>query len=190
MPKSKGYCGRFVADMCFSLLLAACSAFQPSSTPNSIGIGVVIRPQDLPPGWLSLGPSNLNRVDPSAYSWLAAYVSEDDPTRLTINIQQQLTVFMTAQSAKSAYEQWDAKWFPTTNWLTPPGAQFAPRDPDDQYHYACLFVAGASLTACRYLQRHVNLVSLVIANIDGQSMTFSQFGQIIDGIDSRLTLVH
>jgi hypothetical protein len=189
MPKSKGRCELLVALSCFSLVLAACSTFQPSSTPNFIGSGVVIRPQDLPPGWLPVGHSVLERVGLPAYNWFAEYASADDPTG-AINIQQQLTVFTTTQSALDAYEQWDRNWFPTTVWVTPPGSQFKPRDPDDQYHNACLFVAGASMTSCTELQRHASLVSLVIANIDGHSMTLKQFEQIMGGIDSRLTIVH
>jgi len=174
-----------------SLLLVACVVYSSSSTSRAtpVGAGITIRPGDLPSGWVPIGPVPLERVGQDVLVWQAAYASADDPTRSTITIQQQLTVFSTTQSATDAYGQWDRKWFPTTDWLTPQGTQFTPRDPDGQHHYACVCVAGASILACGQLQRHVNLVSLVIANIDGHSMTLAQFGQVIDHIDARLTLV-
>ena len=174
-----------------SLLLVACVVYSSSSTSRAtpVGAGITIRPGDLPSGWVSIGPVPLERVGQDGIIWQAAYASADDPTRSTITIQQQLTVFSTTQSAIDAYKQWIPKWFPTADWTTPLESSSVPRDQNDQYHYACLTYAGASIISCSQLQRHVNLVSLVIANIDGRSMTLAQFGQVIDHIDARLTVV-
>jgi hypothetical protein len=175
--------------VCCSVALAACGTFLPSATAGATpaGSGIVIRPEDLPRGWVPIGPAPLERVGQDTLIWLAAYASADDPGRSTITIQQQLTIFPTTQSAMDAYDQWFIKWFPTGAWALPPESHFTPRQPSDKYHYACLFVAGASVTSCGQLQQHANLVSLVIANIDGHSMTLAQFEQVLNNIDARMT---
>jgi hypothetical protein len=103
-------------------------------------------------------------------------------------VTHELSVYPDEELAKKAYPTWETGWFPTSTWTRPADAQFAPMDSKDQVHFACISTTGnlGPLLSCRLLQRHKRLISLVLVNIDGKTLTLAQIEEALRRMDERM----
>jgi len=167
----------------------ACSIV-PADTSTDFPFQLLMTPEDLPAEWGRAG-SEAPEV-PGAISRLVGFTGSTDPQQEYLLVKHQLAVYPSEQAGKDAYSMWEQKWFPTITWQRPPEASFEPRDPSDQFRFACINVKinGFPIMTCTYLQQHRNLVSLVLVNVDGKAITLEQFEQALKKLDERLQSVN
>jgi hypothetical protein len=139
---------------------------------------------DLPPGW-HYDDGEIVQI-PDADARLRGFLFEGQ--RIGLTVKHILAVYEDEATAKAAFADWESEWFPTSDWNTPPDAQVTPYDHQDQYRLGCLTVHldGQPARSCVALQQHRTFVSLLLANIDTQTITLSQFEHAIEAVDKRL----
>lgn len=138
---------------------------------------VLVVKADLPDNWKWWANDWIER---NVYS--VKYESDEG-----ILLTHQVGVFSSKETAEIAYDEWEEKWF-TGGWQPRAEAVFIPDNSQDQYRYACIDVIanGKLKSPCTFLQQHNRFVSLVLIGIDGESITFDEFNQLLQALDDKL----
>jgi len=145
-------------------------------SPDEFPYDLMLDPALLPLGWQRLGGSVGEEL-----GGVSDYVDfGPDGARTFIKFSHQVTLDPDEQAASDAYTGWEEKWF-NTYWATPTEISFMPVNPDDPYQLGFLdaSVDEVPLRSYTYLQRHGELIILVLANIDGDLFTSGQFEDIL-----------
>lgn len=169
-----------------ALLMFGCSIINKGNITNDFPSNLPMIPQDLPRGWTREGVY-FEEV-PNAQSITVAYVGSANPKESHILVSHQLSFYKTATDAKDAYAIWEKDWFTTDELVPPDGWSFQPQDADDQFRFGCLnqIINEKPFLVCRYLQSHKRMVSLVLANIDGETLNLEQFANTLTLLDIRM----
>ena len=92
------------------------------------------------------------------------------------------------EQAQLGYSEQEKEWFSEGKEWT--GAEFSPLDSNDKYRYVCLQIFfDKSILSCSFLQKHNNIVMLILVNFDERLMTMSQFNDVLKVLDKRLNTV-
>lgn len=143
-----------------------------------------VRAIDLPTGWKFTGQS-WNQIY-GGQSHLVAYGIDNNTI---IRLTHTISIYPDEEQAKTAYPKWEEEQFKGSRqeWS---GADFLPSDPTDDYKFECVQLSSdKSSISCRYLQRHKQLISFVLVNLDGKAMTFAQLNAILKAVDDRLNQI-
>jgi hypothetical protein len=126
---------------------------------------------------------------PDAVIWYSGF-GAPDYLQSSVAIDQQVTEFASVDEARAHYATWEASLFPTETWRVPEGFEFSPGNSGDRFKLACVptSLSQPSRLACRHLQQHENIVSILMANIDESHLTLAQVNIIINDLDARLAV--
>lgn len=163
-----------------ALLLMSCQGNAISQTAQKLE-RYALNPRDLPKGWefFSEGWSS----EPGEHYYGTTF---GVPNRDIIGLSQVVEWYPDEDQARLGYSEYEEEWFSVgQEW---PGAEFTPLDTKDNYRYVCLDVFTEILT-CRFLQRHNNIVTLILVNFDDKVMNMTQFNEILKVLDTRLNTV-
>ncbi len=179
-------CLALVVSVVPIVLIVGCTNGQWTTPAAQFPFDLMMQVSDLPSSWF-YDVSQFPNED-GANSRLRDFRASKDPQLGYLLTSHELSVYPDEQAAKNAYPRWETRWFPTNAWKTPEDARFAPKDPNDQFRFACISatVNAAPILSCRYLQRHKSLLSLVLTNIDGQALTLPQFEGALRRLDERM----
>ncbi len=184
--RSKHFSKCFLLGICFILFftLSACLNV-PIKSYNDFPFDAMMVVQDLPPGWFdkSRFPESLDVSGADSMGRIFMY--SNDPQKEYMSVKHQLVVLPNEESARNAYPRWERESFPVPTWERPKEAQFVPKDANDQFRLGCLW-GTHPYSMCRYLQQHSKLISLVLVNIDDQSISLAQFEAALKRVDERL----
>lgn len=138
---------------------------------------------DFPDGWKFVGEDWSSGTDTERYS-----VSYGAPAKDGIGLNQTLQLYTSLSAAQNEYLNQEKEWFSTTKkWE---GAEFAPLNSDDDYRYECVQIfMDKSIVSCSFLQRHNEIVVIILVNVDGKLIAFSQLNEILRVLDERLNLI-
>lgn len=106
-----------------------------------------------------------------------------------IGFGETITKYPDQEQAQNGYLERKEKWFDVgEEW---PGTEFTPTNQNDEYQYKCLKIPMSTFFSCRFLQRHNEIVVLILVNIDDkeEAITISQFNEILKALDERLNTV-
>ncbi len=169
-------------SMILLLLISSCQTETISQTELKLE-RYAANAKDFPKGWAFIGEDWNSEFGKESYS--ANYgVPNKDP----IGFGQTIAIYPDQVGAQNGYLEWEKKWFSVgEKW---PGTEFTPQDPNDEYRYECVQIfLDKSIISCTFLQKHNELVVLILINIDDQAITFSQFNEILRVLDERLNKV-
>ena len=165
------------------VLLSACS---PSSvnTTTSFPTYLMMNAQDLPGHWKVNSFTKMDVENAESYN---IEFSKPSIGTLPLLVQHQLSVYQTIDAAKQAYPEWEKQRFPTTDWKTPDGVIFQPKDKNDLFRIACISekIDGQPMLFCGYLQQHKNLITLVSAQLDDKNLDLQQLISALEISDIR-----
>jgi hypothetical protein len=163
-------------------LSSACQAEVISHTAQKLE-RYAVNTKDLPEGW-AFSKEDWN-IESGKDSYAAAY---GVPNKDIVGLSQVIYIYPDEEQTQLAYSEQEKKWFSEgREW---PGAEFTPLDTNDKYRYVCLQIFfDKSIVSCRFLQKHNNIVVLILVNVDGKSMTLMQFNEILKVLDKRLNTV-
>lgn len=166
------------------LSLWACIAFPGSE--SDFPFQLLMIPQDLPIGWFRDG-GDFPEV-PGADTRGIFFSGSTDPNKEYILISHTLSVYTTEAEAENAYIDWEMDIFPTTDWKQPEDISYFPEYAQDQYKLACINVSinENPIKVCRYLRQHLNLISMVFANIDDEAISLSELEDTLGQVDERM----
>ena len=139
--------------------------------------------KDFPDGWKFVGEDWSSGTDTERYS-----VSYGAPSKDGIGLNQTIQLYTSIAAAQNEYSNQEKEWFSTTKkWE---GADFSPLSSEDEYRYECVQIfMDRSIVSCRFLQRHNQIVVLILVNVDGELITFTQLNEILRTLDERLNLI-
>ncbi len=166
--------------------ITACASMFNGSSSAEFPFDLMMQVDDLPSGWFNNGGSFPD--EPGADSRLSAFAKSEDSQFGYRHVIHELSVYSSEELAKKAYPAWETEWFPTNTWKRPAEARFAPKDPNDQVRFACVPVSVnlADVLSCRHLQRHKQIISLILAEIDGKALTLVQLEEALERLDERM----
>ena len=168
----------------FVVLLGACSKLNNSPTVNDdFPSKILMTAQDLPSGW-QMTSFNFEEV-PNAKSRSVDYHVSFEPNKLYFHVLHQLVVYPNENEAVKAYSEWESKYFPTNDWRSPFVNDFNPKG---LFRLECLNqnINGQPFIVCRYIQKYKNLISLVLANLDGAYLNLEQLINALKILDIRM----
>jgi hypothetical protein len=144
-----------------------------------------LQQSDFPSTWYRMG-GVIEDVEGAEYSHRIAFGPSEK--RWYLGISQTITVYPDEISAREAFTEWKAQWFPTEDWIPPADFDYMPMDSEDRYHLAChgVTINSEPILSCGYLQQHNDYISLVLANMDGKEVTLEIFLAILERQDIRL----
>jgi len=139
--------------------------------------------KDFPKGWAFVSEDWGSESGKKSYS--ATY---GVPNKDIIGFGETIAIYPDQERAQNAYLELEEKWFSVgEKW---PGTEFTPLDSNDKYRYECIQIfLDKSIISCRFLQKHNELVVLILVNIDDQAITISQFNKVLRVLDDRLNKV-
>lgn len=139
--------------------------------------------KDFPDGWKFVGEDWSSVIDTERYS-----VSYGAPSKDGIGLNQTIQLYASISAAQDEYSTQENEWFSTTKkWE---GAEFTPVNSKDDYRYECVQIfMDKSIVSCSFLQRHNEIVILILVNVDGELITFAQLNEILRVLDERLNLI-
>ncbi len=81
--------------------------------------------------------------------------------------------------------------FPVDDWQTPVDFDFEPANAGDLYRFGCMpgYFDGKWYTLCNYVQQHNNIVSDILANLDGQFLKLEDVKAVLESLDARMSQV-
>jgi len=141
--------------------------------------------QDLPEHWKVNSFTKMDVENAESYN---IEFSKPSTGTLPLLVQHQLSVYQTVDAAKQAYPEWEKQWIPTTDWKSPTGVVFQPKDINDLFRLACYSgkVDGQPILFCSYLQQHKNIITLVLAQVDDKNLDVQQLVNALEILDIRL----
>lgn len=169
------------------LLLTILTACQPAPPGDILfPTQALMQVEDLPNLWVWNGSSAV-RV-PDALTSHDTSFSAPNINKDLIPISHQIAVYADPQAARDSLPWWEEEWLPGDEWQTPPESTFTPADPADNYRLGCIPIRSGQvdMLACRSIQQHASLVSVVVAQIDNHAISFAQFDYALRQIDTRL----
>jgi hypothetical protein len=103
-------------------------------------------------------------------------------------MSHELTIYSSDELAKNAYSSWESKWFPTEEWKTPDNISINSPTAEDLFRLGCdmFTIDNKPIQSCTYLHQHERMISLVIFNIDNESISSSQAEEILKTLDDRM----
>ncbi len=164
------------------LILSACQA-EPIK-PASLRLErYAVTAKDFPKGWKFVGEDWSSGTDTERYS-----VSYGTPAKDGIGLNQTLQLHTSLSAAQNEYLNQEKEWFSTTKkWE---GAEFSPLSAEDEYRYECVQIfMDRSIVSCSFLQRHNEIVVIILVNVDGELITFAQLNEILRVLDERLNII-
>lgn len=171
---------RYIFISIIALLLISCQGNAISQTSQKLE-RYAVNTRDLPKGWAFSSEDWGSESGEHYYG--AAYGL---PNRDIIGLSQVIRWYQDEEKAQLGYSEYEEEWFSVgQEW---PGAEFTPLGTKDNYRYVCLHIFSEILS-CRFLQRHNNIVTLILVNFDDQAMTMTQFNEILKVLDKRLNTV-
>jgi len=167
-------------------LMFGCSVLNQSNAANDFPSSLLLIPQDLPRGWSR--EIVYSEEVPNAESITVVYVGSKNPQESHIVVSHQLSYYSTSSDAKDAYTLWESEWFTTAKLMPPNDWSFQPQDINDQFRFGCVnqTVNEKPFLVCTYLQHHDRVISLVLANLDGETMNLEQFANALTLLDIRM----
>lgn len=139
--------------------------------------------KDFPDGWKFVGEDWSSGTDIERYS-----VSYGAPSKDGIGLNQTIQLYASISAAQDEYSSQEKEWFSTTKkWE---GTEFTPVNSKDDYRYECVQIfMDKSIVSCGFLQRHNEIVVIILINVDGELITFAQLNEILRVLDERLNLI-
>lgn len=139
--------------------------------------------KDFPDGWKFVGRDWSSEFGIESYS-----VAYGVPSKEGIGFRQTIELLTNLPSAQNEYSKQETKWFSTTEkWE---GTDFSPLNSEDDYRFECVQIfMDKSIASCSFLQRHNHMVVIILVNVDGEAITFSQLNEILRVLDERLNLI-
>ncbi len=172
---------RYVFIALLVLFVASCQGESISQTAQKLE-RYAINTKDLPKGWKFFSEDWSSQPGEDYYA--ATY---GVPNKDIIGLSQVITIYPSEEQAQLGYLEQEKEWFSVgKEWE---GAEFTPQDSNDEYRYVCLQIFSDPILSCTFLQKHNNMVTLILVNFDGQLMTMSQFNEILKVLDKRLNTV-
>jgi hypothetical protein len=136
---------------------------------------------DFPKDWAFVGEAFSNELGNGSYS-----ANYGVPNNNNVSFGETIVIHSDQIRAQKAYLEWEKKWFSVTKkWA---GTEFNPLVPNDEYRYECLQIFS-DIVSCRFLQKHNELVVLILVNVDDKAMTLGQFNGVLRALDERLNKV-
>ena len=148
---------------------------------------LLLKQQDLPSGFQR---KEFIPVDvPNADALAIGYVVPDGSKFSGVRVSHRLAMYADEQSAQAAYPDWEKELFPVVEWKNPEDFDFKPTDSDDLYRFACMpgYFEGRDYILCRYVQQHKNMISDVLANLDGRFLNLEDVEELLASLDARLS---
>ncbi|MBI9047482.1 MAG: hypothetical protein JEZ06_23555 [Anaerolineaceae bacterium] len=99
-------------------------------------------------------------------------------------ITHQISIYSDTETARNKFSFYEERLF-TDIWIMPPSSNFEPIVSDDYYVYKCHDTQNDSYS-CRVIQQHQNLLIIIFVNINEKNISFSEFDEILESLDSRL----
>ena len=166
--------------LAFGMVAVGCNVSPPP--PKDFPYTLMLSQQDLPPGWVRLGGS-FPEVE-GAVAHLVAYSPEPDVSWKAIS--HRIAIYPDESAAIRAYPTWE-EWFTLAMQAVEPGT-FRPLSSSDEYRFEYLDVNinGQPVRSFTYLQRHKNMIILVLVNIDNDYITLEEFIQVLEKLDAKL----
>jgi hypothetical protein len=139
--------------------------------------------KDFPKGWAFVSEDWGGESGKESYS-----ANYNVPSKNIIGFGETIVLYPDQARSQNAYLEWEKEWFSVgEKW---PGTEFAPLDSNDEYRYECTQISlDKSVISCVFLQKHNELVVLILVNIDDKAMTFSQLNEVLRVLDERLNKV-
>jgi len=168
--------------MTLLFLASACKTETISQTELKLE-RYAVTTKDFPKGWAFVGEDWNSESGKESYS-----TNYSVPNKDPIGFGQTIAIYPDQARAQNGYLEWEKKWFSVgEKW---PGTEFTPQDSNDEYRYECIQIfLDKSIISCTFLQKHNELVVLILVNIDGKEITFSQFNEVLRVLDERLNNV-
>ncbi len=171
---------RYIFIPFIALLLISCQGNAISQNSQKLE-RYALNARDLPKGWEFFSEDWSS--EPGEHYYGATF---GVPNRDIIGLSQVIQWYSDEEQARLGYSKYEEEWFSVgQDW---PGAEFTPLDSSDKYRYACLHIFSEILS-CTFLQRHNNIITLILVNFDDQAMTMTQFNEILKVLDTRLNTV-
>ena len=139
--------------------------------------------KDFPDGWKFVGEDWSSGSNTERYS-----VSYGAPSKDGIGLNQTIQLYTSLSMAQDEYSNQEKEWFSTTEkWE---GTEFSPLDSEDDFKYECVQIfMDKSIVSCSFLQRHNEIVVIILVNVDGELITFAQLNEILRVLDERLNVI-
>ena len=177
----------FLSIMLIITILATISCKAEKISQNQLKLEQLsVAITDLPDGWIYSGQD-----------WNQNFGAEDFtigygiPNNNIIRFAHTMSSYSDEEQARIGYSEWEKDTFSDGFLQTWEEADFSPSDPRDQYRFECeQILSDASIFSCVYLQRHNQIISDILVNLDGKAMTFAQLNEILGVLDKRLNEVN
>ena len=169
--------------ICFVFLMIFISGctIEPMA-PLDFPYELMLQSSDLPQGLVRTGGSFPE--EEGTFTHIVGYSTS--PDRVGKGISHQIRVYPDTDIAYNSFPDWVNIW-PSDVW-SEPDTIYVPQNPNNQYSLRCMDVKinGEPSTSCIYIQQHNNLVIIILANIDSELITYQQFMDMLESLDSRL----
>jgi len=153
--------------------------------PSDFPYQLMISQEDLPDGWYRENGGPQKEPNAVASHGIGFVYRPEKPSRILTNY---LTIYKDEVTAKTNFADWEAKWIPTPDWHEIEGTTFKPQNSNDLIVFKCfsLEINGDPIKSCTYIQQHSKYISLLIFNLDTQTLTLAQIDKVLSTLDTRL----
>jgi len=176
-------------------LMSACSANNRQDFPNDpllkdsdFPTDLLLKDSDLPDRFSRKEFVRVNDI-PNANVLAIGFVVQDGSQFPGLRVSHKLAVYADEKSAQTAYLDWEKETFPVDDWKSPDDFHFKPGTSGDLYRFGCMpgYFNGKDFILCRYIQQHKNMLSRILANLDGHVLKLEDVEKTLAELDARLS---
>jgi hypothetical protein len=172
------------------LLFTACSLTEQAGQAG-FPTDLLLKQQDLPDGFTRKEYVTVSDIPDATEALAIGFVVPDGSQFPPIRVSQRLAVYIDETTAQKAYPDWEKGLFPVDDWKTPDDFHFKPADAGDLYRFGCMlgYFNGKDFIGCSYIQQHKNIISEVLANLDGTVLKLEDVEKTLANLDARMSQV-
>jgi len=102
-------------------------------------------------------------------------------------VSHQITIYPSSEIAKDKYPDWIDQWT-ISSWIETSEIKFTPKDTADTFTLKCLdgIVNNSPMKSCRFIQLHKNLIVLILVNFGANTISYTEFEEVLVKLDQRL----
>ena len=169
------------------IAMVGCSLIKIDVLPMDFPYEAMLERKDIGDEWITTGSGTSNDYDSvDTYSVSFRYRSEEDLANSAI--AHVLYVYPNEEDANSGFKYLEEEYFTGSYRSEPPDVLIYPRDASDNTRLGCKekLMNNQPRTSCSYLQQHDKYVWLVLANLDEEVITMSDFFQILKRLEWKI----
>ena len=164
------------------LLIFILGCLSSTSFAPKFPYGLMISLFDLPKGF-----EHTDGEFPDIEGGISHFVKYAKNNELGNVISHQITIYPSSEWAKGKYPDWVNQWT-TDSWIEISDIKFVPKDSADTFTLKCLDlrVDNSPMKSCRFIQLHKNLIVLILVNFGTNTISYTEFEEVLVKLDQRL----